>query len=288
MTFIAHRVGQVKGFFRAEGLDIDLVQLQANIMIPALTSRDIDFAGVVGRAVDGAVRGIPVRAVLVTIRRPLHVLVVRPEIRSLTDLTGKTVSFTGPGDLTEHILRAILRSAKMAPEKDIQSFAIPGSGTRLSALISGKIDGAILPPPFNIEAEAKGFRRIMAGSEVYEGAISGLSTTSEKLRDNSGQVKRVVRALLKSQSFIKDNKNETVKIISDWLKLNLAVAAASYDIYTQVLSIDGLVSDQALKLEIERAVKAFKIGHEVPISNLVDFAILDAVLSEMKSPAAAR
>jgi ABC-type nitrate/sulfonate/bicarbonate transport system substrate-binding protein len=176
----------------------------------------------------------------------------------------------------------------MTPEKDIQSFAIPGSGTRLSALLSGKIDGAILPPPFNIEAEAQGFRRLMAGAEVYEGAISGLSTTSEKLRENAGQVKRVLRALLKSQSFIKENKTETVKIISDWLKLTPAVASASYDIYAQVLSSDGLVSEQALKIEIDRAVKAFKIGHEVPATNLIDFTILDTLRSEMKIPAGAQ
>jgi hypothetical protein len=81
-----------------------------------------------------------------------------------------------------------------------------------------------------------------------------------------------------------DNRNESVKIISDWLKLKPQVAAASYDIYAQVLSSDGVVSDQALKVEVDRAVKTFKIADEVRLNSLVDFSILDLASKEMKLP----
>src|SRR5687767_2786136 len=48
----------------------------------------------------------------------------------------------------------------MDREKDIKNLVIPASGSRLTALLTGAIDGAILPPPFNVEAEEEGVQTV--------------------------------------------------------------------------------------------------------------------------------
>jgi ABC-type nitrate/sulfonate/bicarbonate transport system substrate-binding protein len=165
----------------------------------------------------------------------------------------------------------------MDREKDIKNLVIPGSGSRLTALLTGTIEGAILPPPFNVEAEKKGFKRLASGADVYEGGITGLSTHTDKLKDNPDQIRKMIRALLKSHSFLKSNKAESVKTISDWLKMDASVASVSYDMYLNALSEDGLVSDRALMLDIARTREAMKIKDEVPLSKVVDFSLVKEV-----------
>jgi NitT/TauT family transport system substrate-binding protein len=274
LSVLALRTAQVKGFFREEGLDVSLIQLATNVTITALTTKEVDFATASVAAMRSAISGLPVKTVMFVVRRPLHVLVARPEMSSPQELRGKIVSIGAYNDLTDFVLRAILARHNMDREKDIKNLVISGSGSRLTALLSGTIDGAILPPPFNVEAEKKGFKRLASGADVYEGGITGLSTHTDKLKDNPDQIRKMIRALLKSHSFLKTNKAESVKLISDWLKMDASVASVSYDMYLNALSEDGLVSDRALMLDIARTREAMKIKDEVPLSKVADLSLV--------------
>jgi hypothetical protein len=66
-------------------------------------------------------------------------------------------------------------------------------------------------------------------------------------------------------------------LISDWLKMDSSVAGASYDMYLNALSDDGLVSDRALRLDIARTREAMKIKDEVPLSRVVDFSLVQEI-----------
>lgn len=277
LSVLALRTAQVKNLFREEGLDVSLIQLATNVTITALTTKEVDYATASVAAMRSAISGLPVKTVMFVVRRPLHVLVARPEINSPQELRGKIVSIGAYNDLTDFVLRAILARHNMDREKDIKNLVIPGSGSRLTALLTGTIEGAILPPPFNVEAEKKGFKRLASGADVYEGGITGLSTHTDKVKENPDQIRKMIRALLKSHSFLKSNKAESVKMISEWLKMDSSVAGVSYDMYLNALSEDGLVSDRALMLDIARTRETMKIKDEVPLSRVVDFSLVKEI-----------
>lgn len=274
LSVLAFRTAQVKGLFREEGLDVTLIQLGTNVTITALTTKEVDYSTASVAAMRSAISGLPVKTVMFVVRRPLHVLVARPEINSVQELRGKIVSIGAFGDLTDFVLRAILARHNLDREKDIKNLVISGSGARLTALLTGKIDGAILPPPFNVEGERKGFRRLASGADVYEGGITGLSTHTDKLKDNTDQIRKMMRALIKSHAFLKNNKAESVKMISEWLKMDSSVASVSYELYLNALSEDGFVSERELMLDIARTREALKIKDEVPLAKVVDFSLL--------------
>jgi NitT/TauT family transport system substrate-binding protein len=282
LSFVAPKVAQAKGFFQAEGLEVELIQMATNITIVALTTKDIDYSTASGAVLRSAVRGLPVKVVMYFNGRALHVLVAKREVNGVGELRGKIIGFAGYGDTTEFMLRAIFRRANMDLEKDVQALAISGSGPRLTALLTGKLDAAILPPPYNFEAEAKGFKRLVAAADVFESGTSGLGVSIDKLRENPGQARRMIRALLKTQSFMKDNRGDSVRIIADWLKLEPAVAAASYDLYVRGLSLDGLIGEKTLQFDVDLARASLKIKDEVPLSKVVDFGILNEMLKESK------
>ena len=179
------------------------------------------------------------------------------------------------------MLLAILRQANMDLEKDVQAFQVSGSGQRLQALLSGKLDGAIVPPPFNFEAEKKGFVRLMAAADVFETSVSGLALHTDTLKENPAQVKRMLRALLKAQNFIRASKAESVRIIADWLKLESGIAQASYDIYVKGMSLNGTVPERVLETDIERARKEQSVKEAVPVNRIVDFTMLKEASNEL-------
>ena len=281
LSFIAPQVAYAKGFFRDEGIDAEIIRIATNIGLVAVTTKEIGYTTAVGAALRAGVKGLPIKVVTYFNGRPLHVLVAKRDLRSVAELRGKIIGFAGYGDSTEFMLRAILNQAGIGLEKDVQAFQVSGSGQRLQALLSGKLDAAIVPPPFNFEAESKGFVRLMAAADVFETSVSGLALHNDTLRDKPAQVKKMLRALLKAQNFIRANKSDSVRVIADWLKLEPGIAQASYDIYVKGMSSNGLVGDRVLESDIERARKDQQVKETVTVGKVVDFAIQREVLQEV-------
>src|SRR5688572_19245341 len=281
LSFIAPQVAYARGFFREEGIDAEIIRIATNIGIVAVTTKEIGYTTAVGAGLRSAVRGLPIKVITYFNGRPMHVLVAKPELKTLPELRRKVIGFAGYGDSTEFMLRAILRQAGLELEKDVQAFQVSGSGQRLQALLSGKLDAAIVPPPFNFEAESKGFVRLMAAADVFETSVSGLALHVDTLRDKPAQVKRMLRALLKAQNFIRSNKPETVRVIANWLKLEPGIAQSSYDIYVKGMSLNGMVPERVLESDIERARKEQQVKETVPVGKIVDFAMLKEALNEL-------
>ena len=281
LSFIAPQVAYARGFFREEGIDAEIIRIATNVGIVAVTTKEIGYTTAVGAGLRSAVRGLSLKVVTYFNGRPLHVLVARPEVKSLPDLRRKVIGFAGYGDSTEFMLRAILRQANMELEKDVQAFQVSGSGQRLQALLSGKLDAAIVPPPFNFEAESKGFLRLMAAADVFETSVSGLALHNDTLKEKPGQVKRMLRALLKAQNFIRTNKVDSVRVIADWLKLDAGIAQSSYDIYVKGMSLNGMVPERVLETDIERARKEQNVKEAIPVHRIVDFTVLKEALNDL-------
>jgi NitT/TauT family transport system substrate-binding protein len=289
IPFVALPVGQAKGFFRDEGLEVELIRMRTPVAMIALTNKEIDYAVATGSLLVSAVKGLPLKIVMYWLRAPLHVLNAKPEIRSIQELGGKTIGIAGVTETTGVLLQAILASVKMDREKDVKILLIPDSGNRFATLSQGLMEGAILPPPFNLQAEAKGFRRLKAAAElpeIIDGTFplpppTGLGLNVEKLQSNPRQVKQMIRAILKSQAFIRQNKAETIKIMSSWLKIDGSTASGSYDLYVDAMSLDGLVGAGVVESAVEETRQESKIKEKVPAAKVADFSLVMEALAEL-------
>jgi ABC-type nitrate/sulfonate/bicarbonate transport system substrate-binding protein len=281
LSFIAPQVAYARGFFREEGIDAEIIRIATNVGIVAVTTKEIGYTTAVGAGLRSAVKGLPLKVIMYFNGRPLHVLVAKPEFKTLAELRKKIIGFAGYGDSTEFMLRAMLRQAGMDLEKDVQAFQVSGSGQRQQALLSGRLDAAIIPPPFNFEAESKGFVRLMSAADVFETSVSGLALHVDTLKEKPLQVRKMLRALLKAQAFIRNNKNESVRVIADWLKLEPRIAQSSYEIYVKGMSVNGIVPERVLESDIERARNDQQVKAAVSVGRVVDFAMLRDALNEL-------
>jgi len=281
LSFIAPQVAYARGFFREEGIDAEIIRIATNVGIVAVTTKEIGYTTAVGAGLRNAVKGLPLKVIMYFNGRPLHVLVAKSEFKTLAELRKKVVGFAGYGDSTEFMLSAMLRQAGMELEKDVQAFQVSGSGQRLQALLSGRLDAAIVPPPFNFEAEGKGFVRLISAADVFETSVSGLALHVDTLKEKPIQVRKMLRALLKAQTFIRTNKTESVRVIADWLKLEPRIAQSSYEIYVKGMSVNGIVPERVLESDIERARNDQQVKEAVPMGRVVDFAMLREVLQQL-------
>src|SRR3954469_1603402 len=144
MSFLPSGIAQKRGFFKEEGLEAEVIRMNANIAIAALASGDVDYTMVFGSVVRAALRGLPVKVVASFIDSSTHALIARPEFKSPKDLKGKTMGVQAYG-ATDHLAAAMmLKHFGIDPERDIKTVALGAAAARLAALKEGVVDVAVI------------------------------------------------------------------------------------------------------------------------------------------------
>ena len=89
---------------------------------------------------------------------------------------------------------------------------------------------------------------------------------------------RVVQSILKALFYVRQDKKGSVKILSEWLKLDPAQAEKAYDLVYPAFSTDGGASEEGFLRLLELERKAGRIKGEIPISRLADWQFLKEAL----------
>ena len=58
VTEIAYKMAQLKGFYRDEGLDVEMIVIRGAIGIPALVGGSVDYTSAAGAIIAAAMRGV--------------------------------------------------------------------------------------------------------------------------------------------------------------------------------------------------------------------------------------
>jgi ABC-type nitrate/sulfonate/bicarbonate transport system substrate-binding protein len=88
ITFLPAEVARQRGFFREQNLDVKLLLTRTEVDRAALASGNIDYTLRAGSTFVSAARGLPVRIVFLSTTKPFWGLVVRQEIKSVSELKG--------------------------------------------------------------------------------------------------------------------------------------------------------------------------------------------------------
>ena len=79
-----------KGFFKEEGLDVELIQVNPRLGAIAVLNGDLDFTTTFGTTLRSILQGgFPVKFVFVSVKKSEHSLIVRPEIKEIKGLVNK-------------------------------------------------------------------------------------------------------------------------------------------------------------------------------------------------------
>jgi ABC-type nitrate/sulfonate/bicarbonate transport system substrate-binding protein len=270
-------VAMRKGFYKDEGIDVDKVQMQPALGVKALISGDIDYLLAWGSALRAAVTGVPIKAVVGIAGRPLHVLVARPGIQTPKDLKNKVIGVDSVAGTVDYLARVAVRYFGMEPDRDVKIIVTGESPTRLAALRSGAIDATPIDVAFAVKAEDEGFKRLVYLGDLIELPLSGVAVTDHKLQTQRDQVRRVVRATVHGTRYFKQNRNETVQMLSDYLHITPTQAAKAYDASRDSFSDDGMISDKGVNLDVQLTKERLKMTKDIPLSQLVDWSLVKEI-----------
>jgi ABC-type nitrate/sulfonate/bicarbonate transport system substrate-binding protein len=76
---VPFRIANVKGFYRDEGLDVEMILVRGAVGMQALLGGSVDYTSASGSTIAAAVRGIPVKLVFIASAKPQFDLIERTE-----------------------------------------------------------------------------------------------------------------------------------------------------------------------------------------------------------------
>jgi len=281
MSFLSGGVAKFKGFFKEEGLDAELVQITANVSIAALASGNVDYNLILQSVVTGNLRGLPIKVAGILIERPNHVFVTNPKIARFADLKGRKIAISSFGSATDILARLTVEHFKLNPQKDVQFIAAGSSSGRLAQLESGLVDAAVVSPPSDQVAEARGFKSLVRTRDVLLFPVNGVGLHEQKLRNNRPEVKRVLRALLKANRFILDDGKGAIDVLQKWSRTPANVAEQAYAATASNFTRNLLAPRDALEKVIDSTKLNIDLKRDVALGDVFDFSLVREILKEM-------
>jgi ABC-type nitrate/sulfonate/bicarbonate transport system substrate-binding protein len=117
--------------------------------------------------------------------------------------------------------------------------------------------------------------------ELFSFPVSGLIVSAKKLKERPDEIKRVIKAGIKANRYIRQNRDGTLPVMAEWLKIDKEMAAATYDSTVKTFSDDLGLPEGGLRLLIDEAKRVVKVNREVSLSEVADLSILREAQREL-------
>ena len=280
MGYLPLFVAVHRGFFKDEGLDIELPRLIPAMAQNALLAGEVQYHGLADSGLRLAARGLPIKAIFYGADRPMYYLVAQKEIRSVPELRGKRIGVSQFGGTSDLSARLALKHFGVEPEKDALLIQIGAEGTRMAALRAGSVSAIIVPVPAVAILKREGFNEVSFVGDVVEFASNGYSTTDQRIKEHPQEVKKVVRALYRGLRYAKENPAGTIGVIQKEWKVDSEIAKGSYQAIVKALNDDGIIGEKQLKIHFDLIRRVEKNIGEIPVSRVIDFTLLREVKRE--------
>jgi NitT/TauT family transport system substrate-binding protein len=275
-------LAQKKGFLKEEGFDAEIVRITGPSGRSALVSGEIDYYTTIAFIVQSVIQGLPARVMAAYVTCPPFVLMSRPEFKSAQDLKGKTMGIGAPpGSSPDIIARLTLRHFGLNPDKDVKFVFLNSHERTFLALEQGLSAAGLIPPPFDYQGKKLGLNFLARADELLTYPEDGIIASIKKIKEKPDEIKRVIRAGIKTNRYIHADREGTIQFLMEWQKVNRETATANYDSSARVFNDDGSLPESGLRLIVDEAKKTAKLEREVPLSDVADLSILREAQKEL-------
>jgi NitT/TauT family transport system substrate-binding protein len=282
-----------KGFFKDEGLDVDLRPVQGipdsqhprhqwrkdGAIIFQSPGGSPPFRSVLENRdqIDGEVNVVSIA------NRTAHVFVAKPYVKDIPDLKGKKIA----GDLkggSSMDAKVVLRHYGLDPEKDLTWIDSRGQPPnterfRLALFDKGEVDAVCCDPPHWNIAVQMGGHALTSCRDLFAIPEAGFSTSPAVIAEKPVVVKRMVRAILRGTAVARVSKEETLDSIlrhNHYITRELATLA-----YDEVHKEWGPVLDyEAYQRKVDFYTSEWKLPKK-PVSDYYNFKYLKQALDEL-------
>jgi NitT/TauT family transport system substrate-binding protein len=279
---IDYFIAEQNGFFKAEGLDVRLVQIRANVAVMATLASEVDVLGSITTAISAAQRGAPIKVLAVTLHRPLFWLVARPEFKNISDLKGKVLGVVSLGGAQHTALRYMLRKGGLNPDTDATTIVAGDVPTQLQSLASNAIQAAALSPPIVIVARDRFKMNVLASVlQEYPTIQNGVAVTEKTLKAQPKAMRALLKARAKASRQFHENPQVPIDVIAKVLQVDKDTARETYLLSKSGFTQNGIVSEREAREYLKGDAERQKLKEPLPVSRLFDFTLQEEINTEL-------
>jgi NitT/TauT family transport system substrate-binding protein len=276
-------VAQEKGFFKKYGLDAKVVFLESDPRAAqALVAGAVDIiAGGGGSGLNAIANGADLAFVGSIVSKLTGSMVSRSELADPKLLKGGKWAISSFGAESELAAKKALAYYGLTAGKDVTLVPIGNQSLRFAALESGAVQATTLLPPVLNKAQGDArFKTWVALPEIVPEYLSAVWIVQrKKLQDKRDTIRRVLQAAAEGAHYYRTHREESIPVIQKWLKVeDPALAAAAFDYYAPLTSIDMHITEKSVAVLFENFPDAQKKG--LKFSDVVDLSLVQALEKE--------
>jgi NitT/TauT family transport system substrate-binding protein len=275
-------VAKDKGYYRQEGLDVELILMPGAVANQALIAGNVEYTTVPTAGLTAALQGAPLRILFTTYHKAMFWLFSKPEIRELKDLVGKKVAVSSIGAAADSALREFLARYGLEAGRDVVILSIGVGSTRFISLQNGSVDAAMLTTPWNFKASESGLRELVSFVKQDLIRLNGSIVAREALlqSDRPG-VEKFIRATEKGFLSTLHNRPETAAILARNMKITEDLAAKIYDLARPAMTTDGMLNDELQKKALHPIIERAGRRDIPPLDKFFNFSLARKARGEL-------
>ena len=260
--------------FDKHGLDVAPVLIPSSVRtLQAMLAGESAIAESAGPAVVSArLAGGDVVAIAGSVNILTYYFVTLPGVKRPEDLKGKIGANQSPGTIADFALRVSLRKLGLDPAKDVSLRSIGVLYDRIAAMQKGIVQFTVLT-----EAEKPIVDKL--GYSVMLDLISlripfpqrGIYTTGKYIKEQPDTVRRYVRAYVEAIHYFKTRKEETIKIINKYSRVeDREVLEHTWSWFTQNMPENPYPPPEGYQVVLQEMVSSNPKAAALNVKELVD------------------
>ena len=203
-----------EGFYKQEGLDASLMELQAPAQVTAVLSGNLDCAPIPSGGAQAALSGAKIEYVVGESLKSQWTLTTTTDINKPEELKGKTIGLGRPGGADYDEVQAVLhRFYHMDAGKDYKVISFQGEPERIAALSNKDIQGAGLSIPHAVVAQEAGLKILLKTGDYIPRAGGTVWCSKSLVEQHPDTVKKLIRAIAKAVMYYRANKEGSIKVM---------------------------------------------------------------------------
>jgi NitT/TauT family transport system substrate-binding protein len=209
--------------FEKHGLDATVIFISGSVRgVQAILAGEIPIGEGGGPGLTSArLAGGDVIAIAGNVNVLPYYLVSHPSIKKAEDLRGKIGGTHIAGTTAEFALKVGLKKIGLEPNRDVTLRVIGGSTERMVALQKGIVQFTVVTEAGKATAEKLGYPMVLDMATLrIPFPQNGVYTSTKLSRENPDLVRRYMRAYIEAIQFYKTRKEETLKIMRKYSRLD--------------------------------------------------------------------
>lgn len=270
-------------FYEKYGLDVDMIYVGASPVIIQAMLGGQAFVGAGGGPplVTNVLQGGDIVQVATTVPYAIQSLIVKPDIKTLADLSGKRIGISRLGAIPHFTLQAIVKM------HNIQGINIVQTGTTTQAITSlsqGSVDGIITSAPFTFRLMKDGYRELVGPKEFkkagVEFLIQGLVARKSIAAKNREATIGMIKATMEGIKHIYLNEKQTKAVLAKYTRqTDPEILDQTYKFAVDIFIKDPTVTPSSIQPIVQQSAQfnlvEAKLASNTPMSAYYDNSYVD-------------